>query len=53
MEHFIRDLEASGEKALNLGGQAKIDLQHSLGRLTARERIDKLVDPATKRKSRG
>lgn len=28
-----------------LGGKEKIDLQHSLGRLTARERIEKLVDP--------
>ena len=26
------------------GGRERIDLQHSLGKLTARERIDKLVD---------
>ena len=47
MEEFIKDLEERKEKAKKLGGQAKIDLQHSLGRLTARERIDKLVDSGT------
>src|SRR5262245_47457493 len=29
------------------GGRAAIDRQHNKGRLTARERIDKLVDPGT------
>ena len=47
MEDFIRDLEARREKALKMGGQDKIDLQHSFGRYTARERIEKLVDPGT------
>jgi acetyl-CoA carboxylase carboxyltransferase component len=29
------------------GGQARIDRQHSQGKLTARERIEKLLDPGT------
>ena len=29
------------------GGQKRIDKQHSLGRMTARERIDMLLDPGT------
>ena len=29
------------------GGQAAIERQHKKGRLTARERIDKLIDPGT------
>ena len=29
------------------GGQKKTDQQHDLGKLTARERIDKLIDPET------
>lgn len=45
MEKYIRELESRKEKAKLLGGKEKIDLQHSLGRLTARERIEKLVDP--------
>jgi acetyl-CoA carboxylase carboxyltransferase component len=44
MHELIRDLESRKEKALQMGGQEKIDRQHSLGRLTARERIDTLVD---------
>ena len=47
MDGFIRDLETRREKAKKLGGQDKIDLQHSFGRYTARERIEKLVDPGT------
>ncbi|HBV97973.1 MAG: methylmalonyl-CoA decarboxylase [Peptococcaceae bacterium BICA1-7] len=47
MEEIIKDLERRKREALLLGGQSKIDLQHSRGRLTARERIDKLADPGT------
>jgi len=47
MEELIKDLERRKEKALMMGGQAKIDRQHSLGHYTARERIDRLVDPDT------
>jgi propionyl-CoA carboxylase beta chain len=35
------------EKALEGGGKARIDKQHEAGKLTARERIDLLVDPGT------
>ena len=34
-------------EAHKLGGQDKIDRQHSKGRYTVRERIDKLVDPGS------
>jgi len=43
----IRDLEARREKAKAMGGQERIARQHAQGRLTARERIEKLVDPGT------
>lgn len=47
MEELIKDLEERKKLALLGGGQAKVDLQHSLGRFTARERIEKLADPGT------
>ena len=34
-------------EALLGGGQARIDKQHEKGKLTARERIDLLVDPGS------
>ncbi len=34
-------------EALLGGGQKRIDKQHSMGRMTARERIDMLLDPGT------
>jgi len=39
-------LELRAEACLG-GGQKRIDKQHSLGRLTARERIDLLLDPGS------
>ncbi len=47
MENYLKDLARRKEKALQMGGKSKIDQQHSLGRLTARERIDQLVDPGS------
>src|SRR5689334_16807582 len=47
MEHLIMDLERRKEKAKLMGGKEKIERQHSLGRYTARERIEKLVDPGS------
>lgn len=44
MEEIIADLKRRKEEARQAGGEAKIRLQHSLGRYTARERIDRLVD---------
>lgn len=40
-------LRAEQAQILLGGGQAAIDRQHSKGRLTARERIEKLIDPGT------
>jgi len=47
MQEFIVDLERRREKAKRMGGEAKIALQHGLGRGTARERIDRMVDPGS------
>ena len=45
MDGFLEKLAVNhAENALG-GGQDRIDLQHSLGKLTARERINCLVDP--------
>jgi len=43
-EQFNR-LEENRKKALQGGGQNRIDKQHEKGKLTARERIELLVDP--------
>ncbi len=43
----MEQLEAKRAWALALGGPKRIARQHERGRLTARERIDKLVDPGT------
>jgi len=47
MQHLVDDLHARREKAKLGGGEEKIALQHERGKLTARERIDLLVDPGT------
>ena len=47
MEEYINELKHRKEKALLMGGEKKIDLQHSLGHDTARERIAKLTDPGS------
>jgi propionyl-CoA carboxylase beta chain len=43
----LTELAALNDKALEGGGQARIDKQHAAGKLTARERIELLVDPGT------
>ena len=43
----VRELDGRREKALLGGGQGKIDKQHAVGKLTARERIEILLDPGT------
>jgi hypothetical protein len=45
----IRALEQELEKIYLGGGKAKIEKQHANGKLTARERIDLLLDPNSKR----
>lgn len=44
MEEKIELLQAKKEEALLGGGQKRIDSQHKKGKLTARERIDLLLD---------
>lgn len=45
MQEIIRQLEEQREKARLGGGQRRIDTQHAKGKLTARERIQMLLDP--------
>jgi acetyl-CoA carboxylase carboxyltransferase component len=47
MKHLVEDLHERREKTKLGGGPEKIALQHERGKLTARERIDLLVDPGT------
>jgi acetyl-CoA carboxylase carboxyltransferase component len=47
MEEAIRRFREIQEKNLLGGGEEQIQRQHSRGKLTARERIDILVDPGT------
>jgi propionyl-CoA carboxylase beta chain len=47
MLKVIEELETKRQAARLGGGQARIDAQHSKGRLTARERVDVLLDPAS------
>ena len=43
----IEKLQQVEETARAGGGQKRIDEQHAKGKLTARERIEKLLDPGT------
>lgn len=43
----IQQVREMREQARLGGGQARIERQHAKGKLTARERIEKLLDPAT------
>lgn len=45
MHHIIRQLDAKRAAARLGGGQKRIDTQHAKGKLTARERIELLLDP--------
>jgi len=47
MHDIIQQLEEKREKARQGGGQHRIDAQHKKGKLTARERIDLLLDPGS------
>jgi propionyl-CoA carboxylase beta chain len=47
MEQPIERLERLRAEALQGGGEARIAAQHGKGKLTARERIDLLLDPGT------
>jgi len=43
-EEMLQELETRKDKALQMGGPKKVQRQHDQGKLTARERIDKLLD---------
>jgi propionyl-CoA carboxylase beta chain len=45
MHDIIRQLEEKRQLARQGGGKRRIDAQHAKGKLTARERIDLLLDP--------
>ena len=44
MKDILEQLEERRETARLGGGQARIDAQHARGKLTARERVDLLLD---------
>jgi methylmalonyl-CoA decarboxylase subunit alpha len=46
-EPEVEEIRRRREIALGLGGPERVERQHAAGRLTVRERIDKLVDPGT------
>ena len=43
----IADLERRRHEAVHAGSQAAVEKQHARGKLTARERIDLLLDPGS------
>src|SRR5882762_6346989 len=45
MSHLVNQLQRLEERLRAGGGPGKIDKQHRAGKLTARERIDRLLDP--------
>ena len=47
MQRTLEELEARREKARLGGGQKRIDAQHGKGKLSARERLDVLLDPGS------
>ena len=47
MQEIVRQLEEKRAAAAMGGGQKRIDRQHAKGKLTARERIELLLDPGT------
>lgn len=42
---YVEELIARRQKAINGGGEQRIRKQHAAGKLTARERVEKLFDP--------
>ncbi|MGB7404231.1 MAG: acyl-CoA carboxylase subunit beta, partial [Pacificimonas sp.] len=47
MQNVLEQLEAKRDRARLGGGQRRIDAQHAKGKLTARERLDVLLDPGS------
>ena len=44
MDAYLEKLNANRRENLQGGGQGRIEIQHDLGKLTARERIELLTD---------
>jgi acetyl-CoA carboxylase carboxyltransferase component len=47
VSHQTRELRARKSEALEAGGRAAVQRQHDRGKLTARERIERLLDPGS------
>jgi len=47
MQHILEELAKRRDAAALGGGQKRIDAQHAKGKLTARERLDVLLDPGS------
>jgi acetyl-CoA carboxylase carboxyltransferase component len=47
MDGYLQKLDNVRKENLNAGGSDRIALQHQLGKLTARERIEAMADPGT------
>ncbi|MCP4667548.1 MAG: propionyl-CoA carboxylase, partial [Deltaproteobacteria bacterium] len=47
MDGFLEKLDNVRQENLEMGGAERVALQHELGKLTARERIDRLADEGT------
>lgn len=47
MDGFVKRLEKARQENLEGGGLERIKVQHKIGKLTVRERLDKLLDPGS------
>jgi len=47
MDGYLEKYTNLRQESLDAGGKERVDIQHSLGKLTARERIDRLIDAGT------
>jgi propionyl-CoA carboxylase beta chain len=47
MKERVQELRARKEQALHAGSRQAVEVQHDKGKLTARERIDGLLDPGS------
>jgi len=47
MNGYLEKLAVNRKENIAAGGKDRIDLQHQLGKLTARERIELLADPGS------
>ncbi|RLF78765.1 methylmalonyl-CoA carboxyltransferase [Thermococci archaeon] len=47
MEEKVNELHEMKERILQMGGEKGVEKQHARGKLTARERIEKLLDPGS------